>query len=121
MTVWIVSIEEGKNPGDPAKFVPQLQAPSADGLRAAQGDLVSWSNRTDDVHEPWPADQNYTPLTDAQVGPTGSPNYLSDEINPGHASRPSWMVTATAIGGGKTVFYCCKLHPREHGKVTITS
>jgi hypothetical protein len=127
MATWIVNIENGANPGDPAKFVPQLQRAGADGLLAAPGDLVSWSNRTDDVHEPWPTDQNYTPLTDAQVGESGSQNYLSDEINPRRSSRPSWYVRklkappAPTIGDGNTIYYCCKLHPQERGKIIITS
>jgi hypothetical protein len=128
MTVWIVSIEEGDKPGDPAKFVPQLQRHGADGLRAASGDAVSWANRTDDVHEPWPTDQNYVPLSEAQVGPHGSTSYLSDEINPGRSSRPSWIVPKLTppppppvIVYGNTVYYCCKLHPQERSKITITS
>jgi hypothetical protein len=127
MTVWIVSIEDGKNPGDPAKFVPQLQPAGADGLLAAPGDAVSWANRTDDIHEPWPTDNNFTPLTEAQVGESGSPNYLSDEINSNRSSRPSWIVPKLTtppppvIVTGNTVYYCCKLHPQERGKIIITS
>ena len=118
MTVWMVFIEEGEDEGDPAEFVPQLQ--KGPDLLAKAGDLVSWSNRTDDVHEPWPTDSNYVPYTEAQVGPPGSPNYLSDEINPNRSSRPSWVVTQKAIDGGTTVYYCCKLHPEMRGKVIIT-
>jgi hypothetical protein len=128
MTTWLINIEEGEDEGDPAAFVPQLQA--GPDLLAKLGDLVSWSNRTDDVHEPWPTDQNFTPLTDAQVGPHGSQNYLSDEINPNHSSRPSWFVRKLKfppappppppVGDGNTIYYCCKLHPEERGKIIIT-
>jgi hypothetical protein len=131
MAVWIVKIEPGANPGDPAVFVPQLQPAGAGGLLAEKNDVVSWSNKTDDTHEPWPTDENYTPLTDAQIGEGGSPNYLSDEIDPGHSSRPSWVVRKLAfpgpppppppVGNGATIYYCCKLHPQERGKIIITN
>ena len=40
MTTWMVHIEEGEDEGDPAEFVPQLQA--GPDLLANAGDLVSW-------------------------------------------------------------------------------
>ena len=131
MAVWEINIEEGDNPGDPAKFVPAIEQPGADGLLAATNDGVSWSNRTDDVHQPWPTDENFTPLPDALVLPRGSPNYLSDPIEPNHPSRPTWIVQKLAfppappppppVGDGTTIFYCCKLHPEMHGKIIITA
>jgi hypothetical protein len=112
MAVWVIRIVDGANPGDPAVFVPQLQPPDADGLLAQAGDLVSWNNRTGDVHQPWPTDANY----------------LSDEIDPGGSSRPSWFVAQLTFPpppppppvSGTTIYYCCKLHPQERGKITIT-
>jgi hypothetical protein len=128
MAVWVIRIINGAAPGDPAQFVPQLQPPDADGLLAQAGDLVSWNNRTDDVHQPWPTDANYVPLADAQVGPRGSQNYLSDEIDPDGSSRPSWVVAPLTFPAppppppvsGKTIYYCCRLHPQERGKINIT-
>ena len=129
MATWIIKIEPGADFDDPATFVPQLQPAGAEGLLAETGDLVSWSNATEDVHQPWPTDASFNPLTDAQVGPRGSPNYLSDEIDPDHSSRPSWSVTQLTFPAppppppvtGKTIFYCCKLHPQERGKIIITN
>jgi hypothetical protein len=120
MAVWSIKIVEGENPGDPAEFVPQLQPGGPQGLLAQLNDLVSWNNKTDEVHEPWPTDDKFKPLTMKQIGPSGSPNYMSDEINPGKSSRPSWRVVQPVLENGHTIYYCCKLHKRERGIITIT-
>lgn len=121
MAVWSIRIVKGQNASDPAEFVPQLQPGGPQGLLAQIDDLVTWNNKTDEVHEPWPTDQNFKPLSKKVVGPTGSPNYMSDKINPGKSSRPSWKVLQPIPDNGQTVFYCCKLHKKERGKITITS
>lgn len=120
MAVWSIKIIKGKKAGAPSEFVPQLQPGGPQGLLAQLGDLVTWNNTTDKVHEPWPADDKFKPLSKKAAGPAGSPNYMSDEINPGKSSRPSWVVTQPVPANGTTIYYCCKLHKKERGKVTIT-
>ena len=90
---------------------------------------MSWNNKTDDVHQPWPTDDNDNPLSDEQVGPRGSRNYLSDEIDPDHSSRPSWQVKdlkfpdppppPPQVTAG-TIRYCSKQNPQVRGKIIIT-
>lgn len=115
MAVWSIKIMDGENPGDPAEFVPQLQPGGPQGLLAQVGDLVSWNNRTDEIHEPWPTDDKFKPLPLKDIPPGG---HMSDEINPRKSSRPSWVVIQPATGS--TIYYCCKLHRKERGIITIT-
>jgi hypothetical protein len=123
MASWMVNIVAGQNPGDPATFVPQLQQPGPGGaLQASKGDIVAYFNATDDAHQPWPTDSNFVPLPDASV-PRQSTYYLSDQIAAKHSSRPSWVAfppTSAMSPDGKTLFYCCKLHPNEHGAIIVT-
>lgn len=117
MATWMVNIVAGQNPGDPATFVPQLQQPGPGGaLQVSSGDLVNWFNATGDTHQPWPTDSSFNPLPDASV-PRQSTFYLSDPIAANKSSRPSWNAVKPA---GGTVFYCCKLHPNEHGTIIVT-
>jgi hypothetical protein len=44
---------------------------------------------------------------------------LSNQIPPGHSSRLAYVVAKPATGN--TIYYCCSLHPGEHGKITVTS
>jgi plastocyanin len=121
MAVWMVRIVPGDNPGDPVKFVPELQGPGS--LQVSKGDLVSWFNATNDAHQPWAAHSDFTPLPDNEVLPRQSAYYLSDVIAADASSRPSWKALApkASMGGdGKTFFYCCKLHPNERGTIIVT-
>jgi hypothetical protein len=116
MADWSIRIQQA---GAQAAFVPQLQPGGPTGLNVSTGDVVSWNNATAQAHQPWPADSSYQPLSAAQVGQSGDPNYLSDLIPPDHSSRPSWIATPSPVTD-KTVYYVCKLHPNEHGVITIT-
>ncbi len=120
MALWSIKIVPGINPGDPPQFVPQLQPGGPQGLLAQAGDSISWNNTTDEMQQPWPTDGNFNPLPPDQVGRRGQPNsnYLSDEIPPGHSSRPSWI----AFGNAGTVYnYCSLPNPLAHGVITITA
>lgn len=118
MPVWSIKIVPGKNPGDLATFVPQLQQPAPDGtypngLYADAGDAVSWDNTLGhEPYHPWPTDQNYQPLP---IPPAG---ILSNEIPAGESSRPAYIVVSPASGG--TIYYTCKRHPKMRGKITVT-
>jgi hypothetical protein len=120
MALWVIRIVAAAHPEDPPQFVPQLQPGGPQGLLAQAGDLVSWTNDTLEVQQPWPADASFKPLPANQVGPRGQPNsnYLSDKIPPGHSSRPSWMVFGAA---GSVINYCSLQNPLAQGVITITS
>jgi hypothetical protein len=103
--------------GAAAAFVPDLKgAKPGQPLVAQVDDLVTWNNTTNDAHWPWPTDQNFTPLPDAQVS-IANGNYLSNQIPAGGSSRPSY--DAVMPKTGSTIFYCCKLHPQERGTITV--
>jgi hypothetical protein len=119
MALWSIKIVPGDEPGDPPAFVPQLQEGGPEGLLAQAGDSISWNNTTADMQQPWPTDGSFNPLPPDKVGPRGqrNSNYLSDEIPPGHSSRPSWI----AFGQPGTVIkYCSLPHPLAQGVITIT-
>jgi plastocyanin len=116
MAVWSIKIVPGANPGDPARFVPQNQAPAADGtypngLSADPGDLVSWDNATQDDHLIL---QTKTAAGGSVPMPLGG--LLWDRVTPGHQTA-AWLVTGAS---GTTVFYSCLIHPQEKGKITVT-
>jgi len=121
MAVWSIKIVPGTRRSDPATFVPQLQAPAPDGtypngLYADSGDVVSWDNtQSKQTHQPVPTDQNYNPV------PVTPANLLSNRIPAGESSRPAYVVVKPTTGDLKTIYYRCALHPREHGKITVTS
>ena len=97
------------------KIVPNPQqiadAPGAFSSQEARvGEIVHWFNTTQDKHQPWPTDNNYKPLEN--VDPT-SPAYLADPIDPG---KPSDAYSLPMVG---TLYYCCKIHPKEHGQITV--
>jgi hypothetical protein len=123
MPTWSIKIVPNPSPAadQPAAFVPDLPDKNAgDPLEALGRDLVTWNNTTNEVHQPWPTDANYTPLSDAAVGPRGTSKYLSDPIPANGSSRPSWRVTSI-IEDDKTIYYSCKNHPLEHGTIQITN
>jgi hypothetical protein len=104
--------------GAPDQFVPDVPGTKpGDPLKALATDVVTWNNTTNDDHWPWPTDNNYNPLPDAQV-PRQSPFYLSDKIPAGQSSRPNWVAVKPPTGN--TVYYCCKLHPQMRGTIVIT-
>ncbi len=109
-------------PGGLADFVPQ-GGNAGDPLIMKAGDIVSWDNQTDDIHQPWPADAKGNPLPDSVVGKSGKPNYLSDEIEPGESSRPAWVGKSPIkpVPGGSMIYYCCKRHPQEVGRIEIVT
>ena len=120
MPDWSIKIVAGENPGDPAAFVPDLEgANPGDPLVASRGDLVSWNNTTRDRHRPWPAGSDFAPVLPESSVPRQSKYYLSDPIPPDDSSRPSWVVSPPA--SGNTIFYCCLLHPEEHGQIQIAT
>jgi hypothetical protein len=120
MALWVIRIVAAAHPEDPPEFVPQLQPGGPQGLLAQAGDSISWTNDTLEVQQPWPVDANLKPLPPNQVGPRGKPktNYFSDEIPPGHSSRPSWIAFGAA---GTTYNYCSLQNPLAQGVITITS
>jgi hypothetical protein len=124
MPDWSIKIVPAAT-GDGAAFQPDVPGYNVgEPLPAQQDDLVSWANTTDDTHQPWPTDSNYEPLSEAQVLPRGSANYLSDPIPPGESSRPSYDVAQPSSQPNSwTVYYFCKLHPTittERGTIEAT-
>ena len=120
MADWPIRIVPGKAPDDAPEFVCDLQPGSGPGLLLAQaGDSLHWSNGTAKSQQPWPADDGFKPLPPDKVGPRGQPksNYLSDEIPPGHSSRPTWI----AFGAPDTEYkYCSRSDPRAQAIIRIT-
>lgn len=100
-------------------------------LPAQQNDVVSWKNLTDDTHQPWPTEpwptdpnESVQPLSDADVLPRGSANYLSDPIPPGEPSTPAYVVQQPDTAPDEwIVYYYCRLHPdneAERGTISAT-
>jgi hypothetical protein len=121
MALWSIKIVAGESAGDPPQFVPQLQPGGAEGLLAETGDSVSWNNTTTESQQPWPLGADSQPLPRDQVAPTrGKSNsiYLSDEIPPGHSSRPSWIVNTKL---GPVINYCSLSNQQAQGVITITN
>ena len=130
MADWPIRIVPGANPDDPPKFICDLQP--TPGLLLAQGplnandpngesspDSIHWYNGTTKPQQPWPADDiTFKPLPPDKVGPRGKKsNYLSDEIPPGHSSRPTWI----AFGDPDTEYkYVSLSDPRAQGTIRIT-
>jgi hypothetical protein len=119
MPVWSIKIIPGA-PGQPAQFVADVPTiPHGNPLAVFSGDGVSWNNTTGQVHQPWPTDSNNVMLPASTVGSHGGPNYLSDPIPIHQSSTPTWSAKASPVTN-KTIFYCCKIHPQERGKIVIT-
>jgi len=74
---------------------------------ALVSDLVFWNNQTQEDHWPWPTDSNYKPQA------TG---WFPAAVPPGQTSGD--FATPTAP---QTVYYCCSLHPTEHGTINVVS
>jgi plastocyanin len=98
--------------GQAAQFVPQGGQPGGT-LTVKAGDIVSWGNDTEEVHQPWPTNAQH-------VIPPGPPvPLLTNEIPAQQSSSPAWVVT----GSAGTLYYRCKTHPnrKEFGTITITT
>jgi plastocyanin len=111
MPDWSIKIKRNPTPtpDTPAVFEP---------LDAHVSDDVNWNNTTQQWHQPWPADSSYKPLS---VTPD-SPQYLSDPIEPGQSSDSYALImpqSVSALANIGTLYYCCKLHPGEHGQITV--
>ena len=100
--------------GDTFAFDPSQQ-------NAENSDMISWNNRTDETHQPWPADSNWEPVPEDQVtkGSAGC-SYLSDPIEPWTSSSPAY-VCAAPLTGSTTIYYVCRYHPQEHGTIVVSA
>ena len=112
---WNISIVPS---GTGAAFQPNLPgAKPGDPLNAQESDIVSWGNRTNEVHQPWPTVGNLPNGDPVPKPPTGNPpGYLSDPIPPNDSSRPQFVVPGTPPA---TIYYCCFYHPTERGQIII--
>ncbi len=108
MPSWSINIVQG---GGGAEFVPDLDdANPGDLLEADVGDDVSWTNLTDETHQPWETDENYQEFL-----PDGD---LCDPISPQDSSRSEYAIESE----GK-VYYRCKVHADrmpERGSIIAT-
>ena len=92
-------------------------------LQAQVGDIVTWGNATTNTHQPWPTQGN------TQNGaPAAAPDpvlFFSQPIAANASSTPQFVVPfklttpATTLGVGSVIYYCCKNHPTERGKIVI--
>ena len=108
---WSISIVPQ---GDTFVFQPQQQ-------NAENSDMISWNNRTNETHQPWPADANWEPLPEDQVtkGKAGC-TYLSDPIDAWESSSPAY-VCAAPLKGSTTIYYVCRFHQNEHGTIVVSA
>jgi hypothetical protein len=134
---WAIRIITNPNtaPGQPAAvFQSTVTDPATGnlmyppGLAYAQvGDVVTWGNATGDQHQPWPTDGNTETGTPAD--PADPKLYFTDPIDAGQSSIPQWIVPPALSDPTKTlgpapapvtaIYYCCKNHPNERGKIEI--
>lgn len=85
---------------------------------AENTDLISWNNRTNKTHQPWPiSTTSGDPLPDAEVSASLG-NYLSDPIPPWTSSQPAYVCAAPKTGA-TVIQYCCKNHPTERGSIKV--
>jgi hypothetical protein len=102
----------------PTGFVPDLKgAKPGEALSAQIGDIVTWNNTSSEDCWPWPTDGNGNPLPDSQVS-TANGNYLCNKIAAGESSTPYFNPSASYQG--KTLTYCCRLHPKIVGSIAIS-
>lgn len=109
--ILVVSTGSGSAAFDPVR---DGAGPGA-ALEAMPGDLVRWRNLTDQEHQPWPTDDKFIPLKEKDVS-VAKKNYLSDPIPPNKISPAAYSVSWPGSSNRK-IFYCCKLHPEEHGVI----
>jgi hypothetical protein len=126
MPDWVIKIVAAANPTPdaPAAFQPDLIGSNpGDPLKVQDDDIVTWNNTTGDAHWPWQTDQNYVPFSDDKVQNDPKLN-LSNPIQPGKPSRPSYNVlipNADKKPPSGTIYYCCKYHLQERGKLLVTA
>jgi plastocyanin len=105
MPDWLINIVSVTpvNPGDPtAAFSPSTQ-------QVLEADNITWSNRTDDVHQPVCSDTTVTP-------------WGVDPVPAGESSNPTYSVVAPQSGGSPVyglLTYHCQNHPGEIGQLDI--
>lgn len=116
MPDWSIKIVPSKSrkPGVLAEFVPDIDgALPGQPLEVETDDLVSWNNTTPEDHWPWPLESE-----DAQpVDPPPQNQYLT--VKAVKPDTPSPWYNVVASDG--TIYYCCKLHPAERGKLVVVS
>ena len=110
MADWLIQIV-ATGSGSAAFLPVQPGGQRGGALRARNDDTVIWRNMTGRPHHPWPTDDRFIPLSDAEVGQGIK---LSDEIPPRQPSAAAYNVALPTAG---TIYYCCKLHPEEHGTI----
>lgn len=106
MPDWLIKIVSvtPANPGDPtAAFDPATQD-------ALEADNITWTNKTDDEHQPVPLNP-----------PT--PAWGVDAVPPWQSSNPTYSVAAPEDSKGNPIYgpvtYQCKNHPKEVGTINI--
>jgi plastocyanin len=110
MADWTVKIVEINGV---AAFVPDFpNSQQGNPLQAMQGDLVSWNNTTDNVHQPWETDPNYNPKTSSTLSnilPSGQSSNWYNCSQPKPTGNPPPPPPRTW-----TVYYYCSQHPANH-------
>jgi hypothetical protein len=126
MADWSIKIVPAAS-GSGAAFQPDLQGYGpGDALPAQQDDLVTWNNTTREVHQPWPTDSKYQPLSDVWVTKDRPSLYLSNAIPGGQPSTPAYDVATpggVSLPSSWTIYYYCKTHPTrqsERGTIKAT-
>src|SRR5215207_7504338 len=112
MADWNVNIVQ--TPSGEAEFVIDGGQPGQP-LEAAQGDLVSWYNKTNDSHQLWETDEDYNPLGQSGLPHLIRPGLSSDAYD---CAQPLWGPSSW------TVYYYCSLHPdnpNERGSIEVTA
>ena len=115
---WSIKITPAAT-GTLAVFTPDLLgAEPGQALPAENADIVSWNNRTDQPHWPWPLGLDGQPLSEAEAKAQGL--YLSDETPAWESSSPGYVTIAPATGS-TTINYICKLHSGETGSIVVSA
>jgi hypothetical protein len=90
-------------------FVVDAFGQSGSALNAQNGDVISWNNQTDQVHQPYQTDSSYNP-----TGPQ-----LSDPIPAWKSSSPGYIPDTDTTP--TTIYYYCKNHTNEHGTINVVA
>src|SRR5262245_8837705 len=104
--------------GGGAAFQPRVPNTNpGDPLKAQVGDIVTWGNATDAIHQPWPTQGNTPDGAPLPDNPPGAPVVFSEPIPPGGSSTPQYKVVQPP--SGTVIYYCCKFHPTERGRIEL--